>query len=102
MRAGGEGARCRYRAGCRSVAGSELLLHWDRRTPIAKGSAKKKNKLRPQKELFTGENGLPLPLVMSAPSRHFETHLSHLAAAQGVPTFSANSMAPSECGNFST
>ena len=44
MRAGGEGARCRYRPGCRSVAGSELLLHWDRRTPVAKRSAKKKKK----------------------------------------------------------
>ena len=44
MRAGGEGARCWYRAGCRSVAGSELLLHWDRRTPVAKKSATKKNK----------------------------------------------------------
>ena len=44
MRAGGEGARCWYRAGCRSVAGSELLLHWDRRTPVAKKSATKKTK----------------------------------------------------------
>ena len=74
MRAGVEGARCWYRAGCRSVAGSELLLHWDRRTPVAKRSAKKKT-VKPTECIFPGMklNRRPTTPKDRIPKEHEET-----------------------------